>query len=62
MRRRRARQTIISSFRMMQTEKLTEPNWGRWHWRYIKDPDFKRVGIGIAKCGSRTYIVYDFAR
>jgi hypothetical protein len=57
------RQSIISSFRIMQKEKLRpSPVWGRWHWRYIKDPDFRRVGIGIAKRGSRTYIVYDFAR
>lgn len=58
-----ARKSIISSFRMMQSEKLRpSAAWGRWHWRYIKDPDFRRVGIGIAKRGSRTYVVYDFAR
>jgi hypothetical protein len=58
-----ARQSIIGSFRVMQREKLhPSPTWGRWHWRYIKDPDFRRVGIGIARRGSRTYIVYDFAR
>jgi hypothetical protein len=60
---RSARQSIIGSFRVMQREKLRpSPTWGRWHWRYIKDPDFRRVGIGIARSGSRTYIVYDFAR
>jgi hypothetical protein len=56
-----ARKTIISSFRRMQNEKLhPSPIWGRWHWRYIKEPDFERVGIGIAKRGSYTVIVYDF--
>lgn len=55
-----ARKTIISSFRRMQEEKITGA-WNRWHWRYIKEPDFKRVGIGIAKRGSYTVIVYDFA-
>lgn len=56
-----ARKSIISSFRRMQEEKLTGA-WNRWHWRYIKDPDFKRVGIGIAKRGDYTVVVYDFAR
>ncbi len=56
-----ARKSIISSFRRMQEEKLTGA-WNRWHWRYIKDPDFRRVGIGIAKRGSYTVVVYDFAR
>jgi hypothetical protein len=55
------RKSIISSFRIMQAEKLNG-NWGRWHWRYIKDPDFRRVGIGIAKRGSYTVVVYDFSR
>lgn len=55
-----ARKTIISSFRRMQEEKITGA-WSRWHWRYIKEPDFQRVGIGIAKRGEYTVIVYDFA-
>lgn len=54
-----ARKTIISSFRRMQSEKITGA-WNRWHWRYIKEPDFERVGIGIAKRGSYAVIVYDF--
>jgi hypothetical protein len=56
-----ARKSIISSFRKMQEEKITGA-WNRWHWRYIKDPDFNRVGIGIAKRGSYAVIVYDFSR
>jgi hypothetical protein len=56
-----ARKSIISSFRRMQEEKITGA-WSRWHWRYIKDPDFRRVGIGIAKRGAYTVVVYDFAR
>jgi hypothetical protein len=55
-----AKKTIISSFRRMQEEKITGA-WNRWHWRYIKEPDFKRVGIGIAKRRDYTVIVYDFA-
>jgi hypothetical protein len=54
-----ARKTIISSFRRMQQEKISGA-WNRWHWRYIKEPDFERVGIGIAKRGDYTVIVYDF--
>lgn len=53
-----ARKTIISSFRLMQSEKFKS---FKWHWRYIKDPNFERVGIGIAKRGNYTVIVYDFA-
>lgn len=60
---RDVKRTIISSFRIMQNEKLkASGRWGRWHWRYIKDPDFRRVGIGIAKRGSYAVIVYNFAR
>jgi hypothetical protein len=55
-----ARADIVSSFRRMQEEKITGA-WSRWHWRYIREPDFHRVGIGIAKRGGSTYIVYDFA-
>lgn len=54
-----ARKTIISSFRRMQSEKITGA-WNRWHWRYIKEPDFERVGIGIAKRGDYAVVVYDF--
>lgn len=57
-----AKKTIISSFRKMQEEKVNPSRyWGRAHWRYIKEPAFKRVGIGVAKRGSYTVIVYDFA-
>jgi hypothetical protein len=56
-----AKKSIISSFRRMQEEKITGA-WSRWHWRYIKDPDFRRVGIGIAKRGSYTVVLYDFSR
>jgi hypothetical protein len=55
------KRSIISSFRIMQQEKING-NWSRWHWRYIKDPDFNRVGIGIAKRGSYAVIVYNFSR
>ena len=44
----------------MQNEKIRPGAWGRWHWRYIKEADFERVGIGIAKRGSYAVVVYDF--
>lgn len=56
-----AKKSIISSFRRMQEEKITGA-WNRWHWRYIKNPEFRRVGIGIAKRGDYTVVVYDFVR
>lgn len=56
-----AKKTVISSFRIMQQEKIRPGAWGRWHWRYLREPEFKRVGIGIAKRGDYTVIVYDFA-
>jgi hypothetical protein len=55
-----AKKTIISSYRIMQHEKIKPGPWGRWHWRYIKEADFERVGIGIAKRGSYAVVVYDF--
>jgi hypothetical protein len=53
-----AKKSIISSFRLMQAEKFKSY---RWHWRYLKEKDFTRVGIAIAKRGSYTVIVYDYA-
>jgi hypothetical protein len=55
-----ARADIVSSFRRMQEEKITGA-WSRWHWRYIRESDFHRVGIGIARRHGSTYIAYDFA-
>ena len=50
------RQMVIHTHRMMQSEK----SFNGWHWKNMKNPDFKRVGIGIARHGSETRIVYDF--
>lgn len=52
------RQMVIRTHRMMQAEK----SYNGWHWRNMKNPDFKRVGVGIAKSGSRSWVVYDFYR
>jgi len=54
------KRSIISSYRIMQQEKIRPGAWGRWHWRYIRETRFEQVGIGIAKRGSYSVIVYDF--
>ena len=51
-----ARQMVIRTHRMMQSEKA----YNGWHWRNMKDPDWKRVGIGVAMVGSESRVVYDF--
>ncbi|MBX3030085.1 MAG: hypothetical protein KF809_07980 [Chloroflexi bacterium] len=50
------RQMVIRTHRMMQAEK----SYGGWHWRNMKNGDFKSVGVGIAKVGRETRVVYDF--
>lgn len=50
------REMVIRTHRMMQSEK----SYGGWHWRNMKNPDFKSVGVGIAKVGNETRVVYDF--
>lgn len=50
------RQMVIRTHRMMQSEKSSNG----WHWRNMKNKDFKRVGVGIAKDGSESRVVYDF--
>jgi uncharacterized protein YkwD len=50
------RQMVIRTHRMMQSEK----SYKGWHWKNMKNPDFKRVGVGIAKSGNSSWVVYDF--
>jgi len=50
------RQMVIRTHRMMQAEK----SYNGWHWRNMKDRDWKRVGIGVAAWGSESRVVYDF--
>ncbi len=52
------RQMVIRTHRMMQSERSSNG----WHWRNMKNRDFGRVGIGIAKHGNETRVVYDFYR
>lgn len=52
----RARRMVIRTHRKFQAER----SWNGWHWRNIKDPDWRSVGIGIATVGAETRVVYDF--
>jgi len=50
------RQMVIRTHRMMQSEHSSNG----WHWKNMKNPDFTRVGVGIARHGRESRIVYDF--
>ena len=41
---------------MMQSEKSSNG----WHWRNMKNPAFKVVGVGVAVVNGTTRIVEDF--
>ena len=51
-----AKKMVIRTHRMMQSEK----SWNGWHWRQMKDPDFRSAGIGVVKVNRKTRIVVDF--
>lgn len=50
------RQMVIRSHRLFQSEQAANG----WHWKNLKNRDFRRVGIGIARVGRESRIVYDF--
>jgi len=50
------RATVIWVHRAMQGEQSS----GGGHWRNIKQPGFRGVGIGVATLDGRTTVVYDF--
>lgn len=50
------RQMVIRTHRMMQAER----SYNGWHWRNMKDRDWKRVGIGVARSGRESRVVYNF--
>jgi hypothetical protein len=52
----RPRRDIIETHLMMQAEKSTNG----WHWRNMKNPYFKVVGVGVAVVNGTTRIVEDF--
>ena len=51
-----ARKMVIHTHRMMQSEQ----SYNGWHWRNMKNTDWKRVGIGVAVSGNESRVVYDF--
>ena len=51
-----ARKMVLRTHRMMQSER----SYGGPHWQQMKDPDFRSVGIAVAKAGGQTRIVIDF--
>jgi hypothetical protein len=51
------KETVIRVVRMWQAEK----SYNGWHWRQIRDRDFKSFGVGVARYGPRkTQIVINF--
>jgi hypothetical protein len=51
-----AKAAVLASHLRFQAEKST----GGGHWKNIKNPKFKTVGIGIWRYGTRTRLVTDF--
>jgi hypothetical protein len=52
-----AQVTALRLARMWQAEK----SWHGWHWRQIKDREFKSFGVGVAKYGRyKAQVVVDF--
>ncbi len=51
-----AKDLVLASHRAMQAEKASKGG----HWKNMKNPLYKSVGIGVATGQSRTMIVYDF--
>jgi uncharacterized protein YkwD len=51
-----AKKAVLASHLKFQAEKST----GGGHWKNIKNPRFKWVGIGVWRYGSRTRLVTDF--
>jgi uncharacterized protein YkwD len=51
-----AKEMVIRIHRMMASEQ----SYNGWHWRQMKDRDFKSAGVGVVKVNGRTRIVVDF--
>ena len=47
---------VLATHRAMQAEKTSKGG----HWKNIKNPGFKSVGIGVAKGSGRVMVVWDF--
>jgi hypothetical protein len=51
-----AKSVVLYTHRLMQAEQSSRGG----HWKNIKDPDYKSVGIGVARYGLRVRVVYEF--
>ncbi|HZW00726.1 MAG TPA: CAP domain-containing protein [Candidatus Deferrimicrobium sp.] len=50
------RDVVIAVHRLMQAEKAYDGG----HWRNMKNPGYRTVGIGVATAAGRTTVVFDF--
>jgi hypothetical protein len=50
------RDVVIAVHRLMQAEKAYDGG----HWRNMKNPGYRSVGIGVATAAGRTTVVFDF--
>ncbi len=50
------RDVVITVHRLMQAEQA----YDGWHWRNMKEPAYRSVGIGVATVAGRTTVVFDF--
>lgn len=50
------RNVVIAVHRLMQAEKAYDGG----HWRNMKNPGYRSVGIGVATAAGRTTVVFDF--
>ena len=50
------RDVVIAVHRLMQAEKAYDGG----HWRNMKNPGYRSVGIGVATVAGRTTVVFDF--
>ena len=53
-----ARKSVLQSHLAFQREKSS--NGG--HWKNLKNPAYKKVGVGVWRSGGRTRLVIDFYR
>ena len=48
-------ETVIRVIRMWQAER----KYNGWHWRQVKDPEFRGVGVAVARYGKKVQFVLD---
>ena len=50
------KEDVLQTHLLMQAERGT----GQWHWRHLKDPGYRTIGIGVAVVNGTTRVVEDF--